>query len=97
MNVSLLAIDLAKNTFQVCGVNRQGKEVFNRPISRKKLTALIAQYPGIPIAMEACSGSNYWGRTFQQNGHEVLLIPPPHFDTSPARQTLRQGQQERPQ
>ena len=78
MNVSLIAIDLAKNTFQVCGVNRQGKEVFNRPISRKKLTALIAQYPGIPIAMEACSGSNYWGRTFQKNGHEVLLIPPPH-------------------
>ena len=78
MNVSLIAIDLAKNTFQVCGVNRQGKEVFNRATSRKKLSALIAQYPGIPVAMEACSGSNYWGRTFQQNGHEVLLIPPPH-------------------
>ena len=42
MNVTLLAIDLAKSTFQVCGVNRQGKEVFNRAISRKKLTALIA-------------------------------------------------------
>ena len=78
MNVSLIAIDLAKNTFQVCGVNRQGKEVFNRSTSRKKLTALIAQYPGIPVAMEACSGSNYWGRTFQQSGHEVLLIPSPH-------------------
>ena len=78
MNVSLIAIDLAKSTFQVCGVNRQGKEVFNRATSRKKLTALIAQHPGIPIAMEACGGSNYWGRTFQQSGHEVLLIPPPH-------------------
>jgi transposase len=78
MNVTLIAIDLAKSTFQVCGVNRQGKEVFNHATSRKKLTALIAQHPGIPIAMEACSGSNYWGRTFQQNGHEVLLIPPPH-------------------
>ena len=39
MNVSLIAIDLSKNTLQVCDVNRQGKEVFNRPISRKKLTA----------------------------------------------------------
>jgi transposase len=78
MNVTLIAIDLAKSTFQVCGVNRQGKELFNHATSRKKLTALIAQHPGIPIAMEACSGSNYWGRTFQQNGHEVLLIPPPH-------------------
>ena len=78
MNVSLIAIDLAKSTFQVCGVNRQGKEVFNRPVSRKKLSALIAQHPGIPVAMEACGGSNYWGRVFQQSGHEVLLIPPPH-------------------
>ena len=78
MNVTLIAIDLAKSTFQVCGVNRQGKEVFNRATSRKKLTALIAQYPGIPVAMEACGGSNYWGRTFQQSGHEVFLIPPPH-------------------
>ena len=40
MNVSLIAIDLAKNTFQVCGVNRHGREVFNRPTSRKKLTGL---------------------------------------------------------
>ena len=78
MNVTLIAIDLAKSTFQVCGVNRQGKEIFNRPTSRKKLTALIAQYPGIPVAMEACGGSNYWGRTFQQSGHEVIMIPPPH-------------------
>jgi transposase len=69
MNVTLIAIDLAKSTFQVCGVNRQGKEIFNRATSRKKLTALIAQYLGIPVAMEACGGSNYWGRTFQKNGH----------------------------
>lgn len=78
MNVSLIAIDLAKNTFQVCGVNRQGQEIFNRSVSRKKLPHLIAQYPGLPVAMEACSGSNYWGRTFQQQGHEALLIPPRH-------------------
>lgn len=78
MNVSLLAIDLAKNTYQVCGVNRAGSELFNRRVSRAKLSALIAQYPGVPIAMEACSGSNHWGRTFQAQGHLVRLIPPRH-------------------
>jgi len=78
MKISLLAIDLAKNTYQVCGVNRQGQEVFNRAVSRKKLPALIAQHPDTPIAMEACSGSNHWGRTFQQRGHKVLLINPRH-------------------
>jgi len=78
MNVTLLSIDLAKSIFQVCGVNQAGKQVFNRALRRAKLPALIAQYPGIPVAMEACSGSNYWGRTFHEAGHKVLLIPPNH-------------------
>ena len=78
MKVSLIAIDLAKNVFQVCGVNREGKQVFNRSVRRAKLAEVIAQYPGTLIAMEACSGSNYWGRRFQKAGHQVLLIPPAH-------------------
>ncbi len=78
MNISLIAIDLAKNVYQVCGVNREGKELFNRKLRRSKLGAFIAQHPDVPIAMEACSGSNYWGRHFQQQGHKVILIPPIH-------------------
>lgn len=76
MNVSLISIDLAKNVFQVCGVNREGKQMFNRAVRRAKLADVIAQYPGTVIAMEACGGSNYWGRRFQRDGHEVRLIPP---------------------
>lgn len=78
MNVTLIALDLAKNIIQVCGVNQAGKSVFNKPVKRDQLLKLIAQYPGVPVAMEACSGSNYWGRTFQQLGHKALLIPPQH-------------------
>lgn len=78
MNISLIAIDLAKTTFQICGVNQAGKPVFNRSVRRAKLAELIAQYPSVPIAMEACSGSNYWGRRFQASGHRVILIPPQH-------------------
>lgn len=78
MNVSLIAIDLAKNVYQVCGVNQAGKPVFNRSLRRAKLSEFMAQYPEVPIAMEACSGSNHWGRTFQAAGHKVILIPPRH-------------------
>jgi transposase len=28
--------------------------------------------------MEACSGSNYWGRALQNLGYEVMLLPPQH-------------------
>ncbi|MFG0449886.1 IS110 family transposase, partial [Shewanella sp. yb_14] len=34
MNVTLIGIDLAKNIFQVCGVNQAGKSVFNRAVKR---------------------------------------------------------------
>ena len=78
MSVSLIGIDLAKNVFQVCGVNQAGKQVFNRALKRKDLLNFLLQYSDITIAMEACCGSNYWGRTLQQKGYTVLLIPPIH-------------------
>ena len=78
MNVTLIGIDLAKTIFQVCGVNQAGKEVFNRQLRRNKLLEFLAQYPKVTIAMEACSGSNYWGRTLLNKGHEMRLIPPQH-------------------
>lgn len=78
MNITLIGIDLAKSVFQVCGVNQTGKAVFNRALRRGQLLPFLANYPDAPIAMEACSGSNYWGRTLQQRGHRVMLLPPQH-------------------
>jgi len=78
MNVTLIGIDLAKTIFQVCGVNQAGKQVFNRQVRRPKLQEYLAQYPEITIAMEACSGSNYLGRTLANKGHKVQLIPAQH-------------------
>ena len=52
--------------------------MFNRAVKRARLLSFLAQHPAVPVAMEACSGSNYWGRTLQSLGHKVLLIPPKH-------------------
>lgn len=78
MKVSLIGIDLAKNIFQLCGVNAAGKPVFNKQVRRNQLRKLILQFPEATLAMEACSGSNYWGREFKQLGYRTLLIPPQH-------------------
>ena len=78
MKVTLIGIDLAKSIFQVCGVNQAGKRVFNRQVRRAKLMELLIQHPDATMAMEACSGSNYWGRELQQRGFQVKLIPPQH-------------------
>ena len=78
MNVTLIGIDLAKTVFQVCGVNRSGNPAFNHQVRRNRLIEKLLQYPEATIAMEACSGSNYWGRELKKLGFEVLLIPPQH-------------------
>lgn len=78
MKVNLIALDLAKSVLQVCGVNQAGKQVFNRQLRRAKVMEFLAQHPDATVAMEACSGSNYWGRELKRLGYRVMLIPPQH-------------------
>jgi len=74
MNITTIGIDLAKNSFSLVGMNRHGKVMFRKTLSRKKLLGFIAQCPPCVISMEACSGAHYWGREFQKLGHQVRLI-----------------------
>lgn len=78
MKVCLIGIDLAKSILQVCGVNQAGKTVFNKALKRSKLLTFLLEYSDATIAMEACSGSNYWGRELEKLNFEVRLIPPIH-------------------
>ena len=73
MKVILIGIDLAKNILQVCSVNQAGKAVFNRQIRRQKLLESLQMYADATIAMEACSGSNYWGRELKRLGSSPRL------------------------
>src|ERR1043166_5280433 len=76
MNCTTLGIDLAKNLFQLHGVDARGHVVVQKRVSRKKLRETVAQLPACLIGMEACSSSQYWAREFQQLGHTVKLISP---------------------
>ena len=75
-NASILAIDLAKHSFQVGGTTADGSVLFNRKYSRGKLQELLAKSPPGVVAMEACATSHYWGRFARQYGHDVKLLPP---------------------
>lgn len=74
----LIAIDLAKNVFQICALSKTGKIEKNKKVSRAKLIDDIRQYEPTTIAMEACYSSHYWARTFEDMGHTVRLIPAQH-------------------
>lgn len=73
-NVTLIAIDTAKNIFHLYAVNHEGKEVFKRKLARSKLVEFLATTPACTIAIEACAGSFHWARTFTKLGHTVKII-----------------------
>ena len=75
-NITLLGVDLAKNVFQLHGVDVEGRPVLRKKLSRPKLMETISNMPACTIAIEACSGANHWYRKFSSFGHEVKIISP---------------------
>ena len=78
MKLSRVGVDLAKNVYQLHGVDRHGKAVWKRRLRRGQwLQALIDKAePGCVIGMEACTGAHHWARELQSRGYEVRLIAP---------------------
>ena len=74
--LSVLGIDLAKQSFQLHGVDANGQTVLNKKLSRSKLCAFVAQLPACTIGLEACGGANHWLRTFEELGHTVHMMAP---------------------
>ncbi len=75
-NIKLLAIDIAKNIFQLHGVDKVGKAILKKQLKRQELIQFVSQLPICTIAMEACGGANHWARQFQKLGYKVTLISP---------------------
>lgn len=76
MNVTTLGIDLAKNVFQLHGMDRHGKAVLTKRVTRAKLAETVANIPPCLIGLEACASAHYWARELEKFGHTVRLIAP---------------------
>lgn len=76
MDATTIGIDLAKNVFQLHGVNAYGKTVFTKRLSRAKFLPFLANLPPCLIGIEVCSSANYWARRLRELGHQVRQISP---------------------
>lgn len=74
--LTVLGIDLAKQSFQLHGVDAKGNVVLKKKLNRNKLCEFIVQLPSCIIGLEACGGAHYWTRVFEQLGHKVYMIAP---------------------
>jgi transposase len=75
MQVITIGIDLAKNVFQVHGVDANDKVVFNKPLRRSQILPFFAKLAPCMIGMEACASAHYWARELKKHGHDVRLMP----------------------
>lgn len=76
MKITTVGIDLAKNVFQVHGVDERGKAVLKKQLKRHQVLVFFSNIPPCLIGMEACGGAHFWARRLQAQGHTVRLMAP---------------------
>lgn len=75
MQATTIGIDLAKNVFQVHGVDSRGKVSVTRKLRRGQMIGFFKKLPICLIGMEACASAHHWARELTKLGHTVRLMP----------------------
>ena len=76
MQVTTIGLDLAKNVFQVHGVDAEGEIVVRKKVRRVDVLAFFSALPPCLVGMEACASAHHWARELTVLGHKVKLMPP---------------------
>jgi len=76
MKIATVGVDLAKNLFQIHGVDSQGHIIVRRQLRRTDVLPYFAKLEPWTVGMEACRSSHDWGRELTKLGHTVCLIAP---------------------
>ncbi len=71
-----IGIDLAKNVFQVHGVDDVGRVVIKQKLRRQHFLAFLSKLEPCLIGMEACGSAHHWARQLTDMGHDVRLMAP---------------------
>jgi transposase len=75
MQITTIGLDIAKNVFQVHGIDADEKVVVRRQLRRSQVLAFFNGLPPCLIGMEACATAHYWARELTKLGHKVRLMP----------------------
>jgi transposase len=75
MQITTIGLDLAKNVFQVHGVDDVDKLTITRQLRRGQLIEFFKKLPPCLVGMEACATAHHWARELIKLGHTVRLMP----------------------
>lgn len=76
MKITTVGIDLAKNVFQVHGVDERGKTMLKKQLKREQMAPFFAKLSPCLIGVEACGSAHFWASKLQALGHTVKLMAP---------------------
>lgn len=76
--VVCMGLDIAKNVFQIHGINKFQETVLRKRIKRNNLLAFMATLSPCRVGMEACGSAHHWARELEKMGHDVKLMPGQH-------------------
>lgn len=76
MEEMLVAVDLAKDVFEVAVSREAGRVAATRRLPRDRFLAFFDPLPPAVVVMEACGTSHHWARALAALGHQPRLLPP---------------------
>ncbi len=75
VQITTIGLDIAKNVFQVHGIDASEKVVIRKQLRRSQVLAFFKALPRCLVGMEACATAHYWARELTKLGHQVRLMP----------------------
>jgi len=75
MHITTIGLDIAKNVFQVHGIDAAETVVVRKQLRRGQVLKFFEALPPCLVGMEACASAHYWARELTKLGHEVRLMP----------------------
>jgi len=73
--VSVIGIDIGKNSFHIVGLDQRGAIVLRQKWSRGQVDVRLTNMPPCLIGMEACVGAHHLSRKLRALGHDARLMP----------------------
>jgi len=75
MQITTIGLDIAKNVFQVHGIDGDEKVVVRKQLRRSQVMGFFRELAPCLVGLEACATAHYWARELAKLGHEVRLMP----------------------
>ena len=76
MKTTTIGLDLAKNVFQVHGIDQSAQVCVSKALRRRQVIPFFGKLEPCLVGIEACGTSHYWARELSALGHRVKLMPP---------------------